>query len=49
VIARLSQPRNSDDPRALVREVVPSAAELKTLTELDTGRIQLRMPEIRLR
>ncbi|BAK33325.1 putative signal peptide peptidase [Microlunatus phosphovorus NM-1] len=49
VIARLSQPRNSDDPRALVREVVPSAAELKALTELDTGGIQLRMPEIRLR
>ena len=49
VIARLSQPRNSDDPRALVREVVPSAAELKALTELDTGGSPLRMPEIRLR
>ena len=48
-IARLSPPRNSDDPRALVGEVVPSAAELRTLIGLDTGEIQLRMPEIRLR
>ena len=49
LIARLSQPRNSDDPRAQVREVVPSAADVKALTGLDAGGIQLRMPDIRLR
>lgn len=45
--ARLGQPRNSDDPRALLAAPVPSLTELTAL--VDASGIQLRMPDIRLR
>ena len=46
LLARLGQPRNSDDPRALVGTSVPSLAGLRS-TVAPEG-IQLRMPDIRL-
>jgi protease-4 len=45
--ARLGQPRNSEDPRALAAASVPSLRNLGAA--LDLSGIQLRMPEIRLR
>jgi protease-4 len=45
--ARLGQPRNSEDPRALAAAPVPSLRDLGA--SLDLSGIQLRMPEIRLR
>lgn len=45
--ARLGQPRNSDDPRAMLAGTVPTLAELRA--SLDPGGIQLRMPDFRLR
>ena len=47
VLARLGQPRNSEDPRALLAAPLPTLTELKTLIGADG--IQLRMPDIRLR
>ncbi|HEU5483482.1 MAG TPA: signal peptide peptidase SppA, partial [Microlunatus sp.] len=45
--ARLGQPRNSDDPRALLATPVPSLRDL--LTVADSTELQLRMPGFRLR
>jgi protease-4 len=45
--ARLGTPRNSDDPRALVRAAAPSVDDLTAL--LGAGGLELRMPDLRLR
>ncbi|MFT4166690.1 MAG: signal peptide peptidase SppA, partial [Microlunatus sp.] len=48
-VARLSQPRNSDDPRAQASTGLPTATDLRALVEPMSGGVQLRMPDIRLR
>lgn len=48
LIARLSQPRNSDDPRALMSTALPTTTDLRALVGSMSG-VQLRMPDIRLR
>ena len=48
LIARLSQPRNSDDPRALMSTALPTTTDLRALVGPMSG-VQLRMPDIRLR
>ena len=47
MVARLGQPRNSEDPRALLAAPLPTLTELTTLLGVDG--IQLRMPDVRLR
>ena len=47
MVARLGQPRNSEDPRALLAGPLPTLTELGAV--LGTDGIQLRMPDIRLR
>jgi protease-4 len=54
VLARLGQPRNSEDPRALLAAPLPSLTELgahihRAQGLLGTDGIQLRMPDVRLR
>ena len=47
VVARLGQPRNSEDPRTLMAAPLPTLSELSAV--LGTDGIQLRMPDVRLR
>ncbi len=47
-LARLSRPKNSEDPRALVTSALPDLSELATLLGLSAG-TELRMPSLRLR
>lgn len=49
LVARLSQPRNSDDPRALASSALPAATDLRAMIDPTIGGVQLRMPDIRLR
>jgi protease-4 len=53
-VARLGQPRNSEDPRALLAAPVPTLTELSAHVHraqglLGADGIQLRMPDVRLR
>ncbi|HVK35138.1 MAG TPA: hypothetical protein VM428_05715 [Microlunatus sp.] len=50
----MGQPRNSEDPRALLAAPLPTLTELGAQVHrahglLGTGGIQLRMPDLRLR